>query len=57
MLCIECWLAEVIDMPFGVDCSSGNGVVESARLIMHPVSAAIVWFELRRGLVDVACFS
>ena len=44
-------------MPFGVGCSS-SGVVESARLIMHPVSAAtMVWLMLGIGLVDVACLS
>ena len=38
-------------MPFGVGCSSSNGVVESARLIVHTVSAAMVWF------IEVAFFS
>ena len=57
MLRIEWQLAEVIDMPFGVGCSSSNGVVESARLIVHPVFAAIVWFVLGRRLVDLVCFS
>ena len=48
---MEWRLAEVIDMPFGVDCSSSNGEVELARLIVYPVSAAMVWF------IEVAFFS
>ena len=54
---MEWRLAEVIKMPFGVGCSSRRGVLESTRLIVQPVSAAMVWFVLGRGLVlDVACF-
>ena len=44
-------------MPFGVGCSSSNGVVESARMIVHSVSTAMVWFMVGIGLVDVACLS
>ena len=29
-------------IPKGVSCSSRSGVLESARLIVHPVSAAMV---------------
>ena len=29
-------------IPKGVGCSSSSGVLESARLIVHPVSAAMV---------------
>ena len=29
-------------MPKGVGCSRSSGVVESARLMVHPVSAAMV---------------
>ena len=57
MMCIECRLANVMDMPLGVGCSSRSGIVESARLIVYLVSDAMVWFILGRGLVEVACFS
>ena len=39
---IEWRLAEVIVIPWGVGRSRRSGVLESARLIVHPVSAAIV---------------
>lgn len=42
-------LAEVMEIPNGVGSSSSSGVLESARLMVHPVSAAIV-VVLGRGL-------
>ena len=39
---MEWRLAEVIVMPKGVGCSRRSGMLESARLIVHPVSAAMV---------------
>ena len=47
---IECRLAEVIEMPFGVGCSWSRGVLGSARLIVQPVSAAMVGLVLGIGL-------
>ena len=55
---MECQLVEVIEMPCGVGCSRRRGVLESAKLIVQPVSAAIVWLVLWRGLgLEVACLS
>ena len=47
---IEWRLAEVIEMPFGVGCSWRRGVLGSARLIVQPVSAAMVGLVLGIGL-------
>ena len=47
---IEWRLAEVIVMPFGVGCSWRRGVLGSARLIVQPVSAAMVGLVLGIGL-------
>jgi len=47
---IECRLGEVIEMPFGVGCSWSRGVLGSARLIVQPVSAAMVGLVLGIGL-------
>ena len=53
---MEWRLAEVIKMPFGVGCSWWRGVLESAKLMVQPVSAAVVDLVLGRGLgVGVAC--
>jgi len=53
---MEWRLAEVIEMLFGVGCSWRRGVPESAKLIVQPVSAAMVDFVLGRGLgLEVAC--
>ena len=55
---MECWLAEVIEMPCGVGRLSRRGVLESAKLIVQPVSPAMVWLVLGRGLgLEVACLS
>ena len=56
--CMECWLPEVIEMPCGVGCSPRRGVLESAKLIVQPVSAAMVGLVLGGGLgLEVACVS
>ena len=47
---LEWRLAEVIEMPFGVGCSWSRGVFGSARLIVQPVSAAMVGLVLGIGL-------
>ena len=47
--CMVWRLAEVMEIPNGVGSSSSSGVLESARLMVHPVSAAIV-VVLGRGL-------
>ena len=53
---MEWRLAEVIEMPFGVWCSWRRGVLESAKLMVQPVSAAMVDLVLGRGLgLEVAC--
>ena len=54
---MEWQLADVIDMPSGVGRSNSRGVLESARLIVQLVSAAMECFVLGRGLlvVDLAC--
>lgn len=53
---IEWRLAEVIEMPFGVGCSWRRGVLGSAKLMVQPVSAAMVDLVLRRGLgLEGAC--
>ena len=53
---MEWWLAEVMEMPFGVGCLWRREVLESAKLIVPPVSAAMVGLVLGRGLgVEVAC--
>ena len=45
-------------MSSGVGSSSSRGVLELARLIVKPISAAIMWLVLGRGLVvDLACLS
>ena len=55
---MEWWLAEVIKMTCGVACSWWRGVVESAKLIVQPMSAAMVDLVRRRGLgVEVSCLS
>ena len=51
---MECLLAEVIEIPLGVGCSFSNGVVELTRLMVHPVSVAMVWFGLGKVLEEVA---
>ena len=56
--CMESQLAEVIEMPCGVGCSWRRGVLASAKLIVQPVSAAMVWLVSGRGLgLEVACLS
>ena len=53
---MEWRLAEVIEMPFGVGCLWRRGVLESAKLIVQPVSAAMVELVRGRGLgLEVAC--
>ena len=51
---MECLLAGVIEIPFRVGYSCSKGIVESVRLIVHPVLAAMVWFMLGKGLEEVA---
>ena len=53
---MECQLAEVIEMSCGVGCLWRRGVLESAKLIVQPMSAAVVCLVRGRGLgLEVAC--